>query len=272
MSKRVVLVALILSSSACGLAELQQRNASIEKSNADAVARMTEAQKLKRTDMYVVSESAWFCADAAAAAKRASCKDGQQLGKNETISVIGLQPEGETWKAAIWDSAGEHQGFIAAAAVNELPDTSALDQAAAAIEERYPAKKRIPSTNLNLEELLAQQKAYAGRYLLMRIGNSDMRDFNLDGDKLTFVMYVPSRPGSRQLAAVQFEFSSASWAKKFHGGKASYRCGAGYCDNLVVVASLSGVVDRVDDTGALRRLPVFAVRELADRFGSYKAE
>ena len=86
-----------------------------------------------------------------------------------------------------------------------------------------------------------------------------------------FTIPIPVTTGSKWLALAQFELANASLVDDFESGGRSYQCGAKYCDDFVIVAELTGrTIDRVDERGNVRRLPVFAVRELGDRYGTYK--
>lgn len=97
-----------------------------------------------------------------------------------------------------------------------------------------------------------------------------MGNLRVEGGQLTFTMLVPVEPGARQMAMVQFELASDTWAREFEAGKRSYSCGGGYCDNFVIVASLTAErAERVDDAGNLKILPVFRIDAMADRFGRY---
>ena len=87
----------------------------------------------------------------------------------------------------------------------------------------------------------------------------------------TFTLPNPVTTGSPWLALTQFELHDQAFAAKAAKGGHGYMCGPRYCDELVIVAELTGrTVDRVDQFGSVHRLPVF-VRELGDRFGTYKS-
>jgi len=55
--------------------------------------------------------------------------------------------------AAFWDATGEHALFVAASAINELPETQELDRYAEDVSRRFPEAKRIPLRSMNFADL-----------------------------------------------------------------------------------------------------------------------
>ncbi len=88
---------------------------------------------------------------------------------------------------------------------------------------------------------------------------------------LRFTLPIPTSKGSAVVARAQFEMKSRSVAEEFQKSERKYRCAVKYCDDLVIVATLTGkTVDRADGRGNVHRMPVFAIVELGDRYGIYK--
>jgi hypothetical protein len=98
-----------------------------------------------------------------------------------------------------------------------------------------------------------------------------MKNQNFGADTFSFTVPIPVQTGSQWTALAQFELTNRPLVEDFHSGNRSYSCGPNYCDHFVIVAELSSrTVDRVDEFGNVHRLPVFEIRELGDRFGSYR--
>lgn len=263
----------VLFSTACAIGALQQRNDAIRATNAQAQANFAAAQAQARTDKYVVTDRTWLCPTEQAALTGTKCDGGIEVRKNRVVQVIGQAPKDGVWPAAHWDAKGEHRLFVAASAINELPDTASLDDFADAMARRYPEPKRIPLRSMNFADLIEQPHAYRGRYLVIRQPSRDMTNKEFTGGVFRFTIPIPVTTGSRWLALAQFEIANASLVDDFENGGRSYVCGPKYCDDFVIVAELTGrTVDRVDEFGGVRRLPVFAIRELGDRYGKYQPD
>ncbi len=263
----------ILLTSACGIAALKQQNDAIKAQNAQAVATATAAQAKARTDKFVITDSTWLCPTEQGALTGTACTGGTEVKKNRVVQVIGQAPKDGVWPAAYWDATGEHKLFVAASAINELPDTAALDSYAADVAKRYPESKRIPLQSMNFADLIEQPTAYKGRFLVIRQPSNDMTNKDFAHGTFKFTIPIPVVTGSRWLALAQFELKNETLVGDFEKGGRQYQCGPRYCDDFVIVAELTGrTVDRVDEYGGVRRLPVFAIRELGDRYGTYKPQ
>lgn len=267
---RLAPLALALATSACGLGALQQQHDATTAFVAQGQANLAAAQANARTAKYVITERTWLCPTAQAALTGTACEGGQEVRKNREVTVIGQASVDGVWPATHWDARGEHRLYVAAAALNELPDTTALDGFADEIARRYPDAKRIPLTAVNFADLLEQPAAYKGRYLVVRQPSRDMTNKDFSGGVFRFTIPIPVTTGSRWAALAQFELPNRELVADFEAGGRSYTCGPTYCDHFVIVAELTGrTVDRVDELGHVRRLPVFAIRALGDRYGVY---
>ena len=271
MSKYAMLMCLGLSG--CMFGAMKQQHDAIAASNAQAKANFETAQANARTDKFVVTASAWLCPTEQGALTGAKCAGGMEVRKNRNVQVIGQAPKDGVWPAAFWDASGEHKLFVAASAINELPDTTELDGYANEIAQRYPDAKRIPLRSMNFADLIQQPAAYKGRVLVIRQPSHDMTNKDFANGVFSFTIPIPVTTGSKWLALAQFEIKNTTLVGDFESGGRSYQCGPKYCDDFVIVAELTGrTVDRVDEFGGVRRLPVFAIRELGDRYGTYKPQ
>jgi len=273
MSRSLVSISILaLASSGCMIAAMKQQQDAINASVAQGQANAIAAQALARTDKYVVTDSAWLC-PTEQGALAGQCDGGTQVHKNRAVSVIGQAPKDGVWPAALWDAQGEHRLFVAASSINELPDTAALDGFADDVAKRFPDTKRIPLRAMNFADLIEQPAAYKGRYLVVRQASNGMTNKDFAGGVFKFTIPIPVTTGSRWSALAQFELKNTTLVGDFEKGGRSYSCGPKYCDDFVIVAELTGrTVDRVDEFGGVRRLPVFAIRELGDRYGTYKPQ
>jgi len=270
MFRFIASLALALSTTACGLGALKQQHDATNAFVAQGQANMLAAQANARTAKYVVTERTWLCPTEQAALTGTACDDGHEVRKNREVTVIGQTPKDGVWPASFWDATGEHRLFVAAAALNELPDTTALDAFDAEIARRYPVARRIPLTSVNFADLIEHPTAFKGRYLVIRQPMRDMTNKDWATGTFRFTIPIPVTTGSRWLALAQFELPNKAIVEDFEKGGRAYVCGPKYCDDFVIVAELTGrTVDRVDELGGVRRLPVFAIRELGDRFGTY---
>jgi hypothetical protein len=268
-----VALASALLASGCALSGMMEQKRVAEQMQADAAARGAEAQKLKRTDMFVVAPEAWLCAVAADANQNKSCEGGKRYRHNQTIAVIGTGAEAGLWPSEFWDAKGAHRGFVLASALNELPDITALDGFTRDVDQRYPEAKRIPIRAVNYEDMIAQPKAYQGRYLVIRQNSRSMTNKDFSDGMFSFTIPIPTEMGGGLPALAQFEFRNRGLITEFEAGERTYECGPSYCDEFVIVAELTGrTVDRPDKLGNVRRLPVFSVLELGDRYGVRKTE
>lgn len=268
---RLISIALVVCSG-CMISALQERNDAIKAQNAQAQANFAAAQANARTDKFVVTDRTWLCPTERGALAKTRCDGGIEVKKNRPVQVIGQAPKDGVWPAAYWDAQGEHRLFVAASAINELPDTQALDAFADDVARRYPEARRIPLRSMTFANLIEQPRAYQGRYLVIRQPSRDMTNKDFAHGTFTFTIPIPVTTGSRWLALAQFELANDELVADFERGGRSYQCGPKYCDEFVIVAVLTGrTVDRVDELGTVRRLPVFAVRELGDRYGAYRS-
>jgi hypothetical protein len=257
----------------CLLGEMKQMNDNIKAMDAQGMANAKAALANAHTDQYVVSEHAWLCGTAEQATAKAVCPGGQEFAHNRIVTTIGQDPQNGTWPVALYDAQGEHRLYVAADAVNELPDLRGLEAFATDVQQRYPETKRIPLRAISFANLIEQPQAFKGRVLVVRqpLGGMSNEDYGVG--QFTFTLPIPVTTGSKWSALAQFELHNGTISTEFHKGARSYSCGGKYCDNFVIVAELTGkTVDRVDEFGGVHRLPVFAVRELADRFGTYRSE
>ena len=239
-------------------------------------------------DMFVVSQTAWSCPtvpDAisgetcdggtwvcptiAAALAGTACEGGVMVKRNHVVRVIGSSAVAGAWPVAEYGPHGDlRKRYVAATAVDTMPDTRALAGYAEDVARRYP--ERIALDDLTVESLFAQSSSYRGRYLVLRQLSRKMTNKTFAAGRFTFTIEIPVTAGSHNLGLVQFELASSKLVDKFNAGERYYRCGPEYCDDFVIVAQLTDrTVERVDERGEARRVPVFAVRELGDRYGSY---
>jgi hypothetical protein len=252
---------------------MKQQQDAINTQNAAAKANFEKAQANAQTEKFVMTESAWLCPTEQGALTGKSCDGGTEVKKNRSVMVVGQGSKGGVWPVSFWDAQGEHKLFVAESAINELPDTKELDTYADDVSKRYPATKRIPLQSMNFADLIEQPGAYKGRYLVIRQPSRDMTNKDFASGTFRFTIPIPVTTGSRWLALAQFEIKNQSLVGDFEKGGRSYQCGPKYCDDFVIVAELTGrTVDRVDEYGGVRRLPVFAIRELGDRYGTYKPQ
>ena len=270
---RPFVLALLATTSGCGLAgyaklkEVGEQNAAQAKANAEAgLARA-------RTTMYANAPHVWMCPTAAQALAGTPCADGQEVLGNHDLTVVGQAPKDGVWPVSYWDAKGEHALFVAAAKVGDLPDLAALDTFEGDVAKRIPDAKRIPIRSVSFDNLLTQAGAFKGRYLVLRQPANTMTNKSFASGTFSFTIPIPVTTGSRWSALAQFELRNPTVTGEFQKGQRSYRCGPQYCDDFVMVAELTGkTVDRVDEFGGVRRLPVFAVREMGDRYGTYRAQ
>lgn len=271
MHRLIILV--VAFTSGCAIAALKQQHDAISAMNANAQANAATAMALARTDKYVAAPSVWLCQTEQAALAGGPCEGGLEVKKNRVVSVIGQAPKDGVWPASTWDAQGEKRLFVAASAVNELPDTTALDAYAEDVVKRFPEDRRIPLRSINFADLITRPAAYKGRYLVARQPSNGMTNKDFANGTFTFTVPIPVQTGSRWTALAQFELANQTLVGDFEKGGRSYVCGPKYCDDFLIVAELTGrTVDRVDEFGNVRRLPVFAIRELGDRYGTYKPQ
>ena len=263
----------LLLCSSCMFAAMKQQQDAIKAQNAAAKANFEKAQANALTEKYVITDSTWLCPTEQGALTGKPCDGGEEVRKNRPVQVLGQAPTNGVWTAKTMDAQGEHKFFVADAAINELPDTKELDSYADDVSKRYPAGKRIPLASMNFADLIEQPAAYKGRYLVIRQPSRDMTNKDFVSGTFRFTIPIPVTTNSRWLALAQFEIKNQTLVGDFEKGGRSYSCGPKYCDDFVIVAELTGrTVDRVDEYGGVRRLPVFAIRELGDRYGTYKPQ
>lgn len=272
ITRITIVTALAVISAGClgAIRAKQEQNRAISEYTAQAQANAEAAQHQARTEMYVVTAAAWFCPDAETARAGDECEGGTRFDRGAKLSVIGKAPTDGVWRAETFDADGQHLGFIAADGINELPDTSAIDDFAAEVDQAIPEKQRIPQQAISYLDFLEQPKAFRGRRLVTWMTLSDIDNLQVEGDTITFTRLVVVEPGSQQAAPVQFEMANPTFAREYQAGKRSYSCGGDYCDRFVIVAQLTDEqAKRVDEAGNLKILPVFRIDAMADRFGRY---
>lgn len=270
--QRIGWVTLVVASatlSGCLSAAMQQRDENLAAAVQAGQQYAAAAQADAHLNYYVTADRAWACPDAAAALRNGECQGGKRYVRNQAIVVIG-QPANGLYRTSQFTAAGEQRHFILATAVNELPDLAALESSARTIAVRYPATKQIPPRNRGYVDFIEQPKAFDGRYLVFQQPTQGITCTDAPGGKFSCTIPVPERAGSQRNSLAQFDFHNQKVASDFRNGVRSYRCGAGYCDQLVIVARLTGKsVDRVTRAGYTMKLPLFEVVELADRFGHF---
>jgi hypothetical protein len=133
------------------------------------------------------------------------------------------------------------------------------------------SRARAPRGSINYENLIQRSPELRRRKLVLAITSHDMREMRAEAGQLSFIVFVPAEPGSRLTAPVRFELHSPKFVEEFQRGKKTYSCGPSNCDTLVVVATLAAsTVDHIDKLGNVKRLPLFEVQKLADRYGIYR--
>ena len=261
---RIILIALF--APACMFSKINQQNAAAKANYEKQQASLPHA-------MYVTAETAWLCPTEQAALATGNCDRGVEVRHNRGVQVKGPVPKDGIWRVWYLDDSGERELYVAATVLDELPDTQALASYAADVARRYPEAKRIPMRDINFTSLLEQPRAYRGYYLVLRQPSGEMTNQDVVNGTFRFTLPIPITTGSQWLALAQFELANHTFAGAFRKGDIGYECGSRFCDELVIVAELTGrTVDRVDELGTVRRLPVFAIRELGDRYGTYKPE
>jgi hypothetical protein len=262
-------IVLVLASG-CGLAALKQQNDATQAFVAQGQTAALAARANAHHEMFVIADRAWVCATEQAALA-GPCPDGKELKKNRVVMVVGQAANAGVWPVAEFDRTGEHRLYTAAAALDELPDTKQLDAYADDVAKRFPDDKRIPLGAITFVDLLQQPEAYRGRFLVLRQRSIDMTNKDFKAGTFTFTIPIPVSTGSKWLALAQLELVNHELVDDFQNGGRSYECGPKYCDDFVIVAELTGrTVERYDELGIVHRLPVFAIRELGDRYGSYR--
>lgn len=254
-----------------------QRNteAFIAAGSASAAALRAQGQSRR----FAVTAGARLCPTAEDAGRHTACSGGIDLPKNAAIQVVGEAPQAGVWPVAHYDRSGAKRLFIAAGDTNELPDLTDLQSARASLQQRYPAADRIPDAAMNLSDLLTSPQAYRGHRLVWAIAATDMADMHAAEAAFSFTLAIPTKRGARGPARgrAQFDFASraytSAWSARMTTGVGGgYSCGPGYCDQLAMVAELTGSVERVDAEGHVMRVPAFRVLWAADRFGQYAAD
>lgn len=259
--------------SGCALAAMKQQHDATQAFVAQGQANAAAAMANAHTEKFVVAASAWLCPTEEAAKTGTACADGTEIQKNRTVTVIGQAAKDGVWRASLWDAKGEHVLFVAAAGLNELPDTAGLDTYADDVAKRFPDNKRIPLRAISFANLIEQPAAYRGRFLVVRERSLDMKNKDFANGVFRFTIPIPVTTGSRWTALAQFELVNQTLVGDFEKGNRSYQCGPKYCDDFVIVAELTErTVMRIDEHGFEHTLPVFAIREIGDRFGNYRPE
>jgi hypothetical protein len=259
----------------CGIAALQQRNDSITAMNEQARQTMLGAQANAHQTVYVVAERAWLCLDEIGARAQTACTGGTELQRGATAMIVGQGAKDGVWPVAIFDAKGEHRMFIAAVAVNELPDLKQQDAYADDVKQRFPAAKQIPLRDITFANLIEQPDAFRDRLLVVRqpLAGISNEDYRAATGMYTFTIPIPVSTGSKWNALAQFELKSKLLVDEFTKGHRAYSCGGKYCDDFVIVAELTGrTVERIDEFGGMHRLPVFVVHEMGDRYATYRED
>lgn len=242
----------------------------MDKLNQDSVAAQEKALENSQTDYYVIAPSVWFC-PTADGARQQKCADGKKYTKGETVKVVGRKPVDGLWRSAVYGEKGKQDGFVLAAGVNEAPDESEFVANTNKLDQGLAQAKRLPPGYLNLSDLIASSSTLRGRKVLLALGSGELRNMTTEGGVLSFTSLIPVSAGSQAMASIQFNFKSARWTSDFNSGKKSFSCGPGHCDKLSLVATLTGkLADRVDEYGNAKKLPIFEVERLVDRFGLYE--
>jgi hypothetical protein len=263
--------ALVVGAGGCPLTGMMQQADVAQNAASAAQAHAVAAEQAKRGDYFVTAAELWLCPTADQARANKTCAAGKQYRHNHSIKVIGAGPADGLWKSEFWDAKGQHAGFVLASGVNELPDMSGLEAFARDVDSRYPTARRIPIRTVTYENLVSQPDAFRGFVLVLRQPSRDLRNRNARDDQYSFTIPIPAESNVPALA--QFELKNRGWVQQIQAGERSYECGPGYCDEMVIVAELSGrTVDRPDQYGQLHRLPVFTVIEMGDRYGASKRD
>lgn len=273
MSNNLLLAVLVF---VVGCAPFARRDASLAiaaNAQAQGQAMSASVRANARTDLYAAGDPTWLCPDESSGRAAVRCEGGVEVKKNYRVTVVGPAPNDGVWSASLWDGQADRRLYVAATAVHELPDTAELDSFAADLDKRFPTAKRIPLENFTYDDLLAHPSDYRGRYLVVRQASGGFSDQTTTDGALHFTVPVPITRGSRQMALAQFELKSPALVAALEKGDRTYSCSVKYCDQLVMVAVLTGkTVDRADKQGKVHRLPLFSVLELADRYGAYKSK
>jgi hypothetical protein len=264
----------ILLMSGCGLsasiASQQQQMAAMQ---AQARERVAAAQAAIHSGAFVAPEHAWLCVDEAAARAQTACPGGTELDHNEDVMLVGTQPTNGVWQVAIYDASGEHRLYVAASSVAEVPDLAAQNAYAAELTSRISPDKLIHLDAITFDRLITQPASFRGKLLVVRQSTDLVSNESYDAatSTYTFTIPIPVETGSPWAALAQFELANKQIVEGSIKRHHEHSCTTKYCDKLVIVAELTGrTVDRIDETGALHRLPVFVVHELGDRFGVYR--
>jgi hypothetical protein len=252
---------------------MQQQQQAVAAMHAQNAPRIAAAEASMHTGKFIRAARAWLCTDDAAAAMNAPCRDGIEVLRNEDVMVVGTQPVNGVWPVAVYDAQGEHRRSIAASVVADLPDLTALDAYAVDVATRIPAARQLHFDTITFDKLLAEPDAFRGKLLVVRQRTDEVTNEQYDAKTSTYTFTIPIQvtTNSNWAALAQFELVNKKVVEERIERRHAHSCTTAYCDKLVIVAELTGrTVDRVDQTGAVHRLPVFAVRELGDRFGVYR--
>jgi hypothetical protein len=256
----------------CALGQMGQLNSNIQTAQAQAQANAQIGLANAHTQKYVVADSAWLCSDEPHALAKAACEGGRQIQHNGAVTVIGQAAKAGVWPASVLDAQGEHRLYVAADAVADLPNVKALDAFADDVAQRYPEAKRIPLTTVNSMDLIVASQ-YRGRVIVVRQSLHDLLDQDFSSGRFGFALEIPAWKGSKISGRVQLELRNQQVSSDFESGNRSYVCGPEYCDEFVIVAELTDkTVQWVDKYGVTLTIPVFAIRELGDRFGTYRSD
>lgn len=233
----------------------------------------TEQQMLDswQSTMYVVSQDAWLCPSAAAALAKTDCEGGRQVLHNRSVMVRGQAAKAGVWVLTDPTSPTPRDLFVAADQLHIRPSRTELNAFAGDVMQRYPEAKRIDPDMLNYADALYAPKKYAGRYLIMHQKLNSLGATTWEGGQLSFNLSIPMGPGEKFKANARFEFRNASIVNEFDKGQRSYRCVANdYCDEFIIVAEVTTRTIKKSDSA--NEMPVLNIVELADRFGSYRAD
>ncbi len=245
----------------CFVRDIRQANA------AQTQARMEQVASIM-TPMFVIVDGARVCPDRSVSA---TCDGGLDLGINEYIDATAEGPD--LYKVMVIHTGGVLNGYVPSVALGELPELDEFKQTISELSSVDAGDQLIAPEELIYEHLLTRPDAFAGRELRMFPAASQLGNLGTSAQMMSFTLSVPSTTMRDSSSPVRFEFHNAAWATEFRDSKKKFTCGRNYCDKLAVVATLTGRHhEAIRPGGVVVRMPVFEIKLLADRFGTYEAE
>jgi hypothetical protein len=260
-----VVVSLCVSSSGCFAAAVRE---SRERYERERVAAEAAAAATMPRDLFVVAEKAWWCPTEGAARSSGACEGGKEFLRGAQVRVFGAGPRDGVWPSEIFDERGVRRGFVSAAGLADSPSTTLLDEATRQIEASVTAGQRIPDERMTYSDFVASPEI-EGRKIVLRIPMRMLKDRKVEGGVLSFKLMFPAKAGLRLDAAVPFEFRNESWAQEYVTAAKKLSCGPDFCDEFVFVAKRVRLLEVTDAVGTVRKVPLFAIERLADRYGTY---